>query len=164
MNFLTKAPVPEALGESRAKEIARHFAPMLEKAQELESKFNEIVSMPLDDSAAAAARALRLEMRQIRIAVEKKHKEEKKAFLEGGRYIDSLKNVYLATAGEKEAKLKEIEGYRARMEAERIQKLQEEREVSVSQYLSPEEIPGNLGEMDDSRFPPLFRRCEKGAS
>lgn len=158
MNQLTKIEKPAALPEERAAAVEKTFLPMLAKAKELENRFNQVLKMGETPEAAAAARALRLEYKAIRLQVEKERKAQKEAYLQAGRFVDAVAKVYTATAGDKEEKLKEVEEYEKRREEARRAEVQAKREKELSKYLDPEEIPGKLGELS----PDVYRHYLQG--
>lgn len=112
--------------------------------------YNHIVNQELTPQLSQQARELRLELRKERSSVNKTHKIQKAYFLNGGRFVDSLKNVLVDKIQNMESKLQEIEDYEKIQNALKIEKLQAERALKFSKY--SENIPENLGEMDDAIF------------
>lgn len=146
-------PQEYGLTETKAKEVAAMFQPMLEKMQELESEYNRIVEMTsgggITPEVVKAAKEVRLQYVKVRTGTAKIHKELKSFYLQGGRFVDGWKNAQIFASSGKEDKLKEIELYFVNLEKERIAELQVERSAELSQY-QEENIPSNLGEMEDS--------------
>lgn len=148
-------PQEYGLEESRAKEIAAQFQPMLDKMKELEDQYNEVLKLPEDDpETAKKAKRVRLEYVKVRTGTEKIHKKQKAFFLAGGRFVDGWKNTQKFASQGIEEKLKEIETYHERKEAERKERLRQERWEKLSNYM--EEEPNGLGNMEESVFENLL--------
>ena len=97
------------------------------------------------------ARAARLEMKNLRVSVEKKHKELKADSLLFGRAVDGAKNIFLALATPIERQLDDIEKAEERRIAAGIQALQEER-VEIIETLGMQTHGINLGMMSDDAW------------
>lgn len=123
------------LEETKAQEIAAQFRPMLDKMEELEKEFNEVINIPIDTpEAAKKAKELRLKYVKVRTGTAEIHKKQKAFYLAGGRFVDGWKNAQLFASEGKEEKLSEIENYAETKERERINKLREEREKALEPY------------------------------
>jgi hypothetical protein len=124
------------LTDQTAKNIKDQFLPMLTKMEELEEEFNEIVSLPIEDKETQnRAKELRNRYVKIRTGTDKIHKTQKEFYLKGGKFVDGWKNAQRLASHSKEERLKEIEEYEIRLEAERVQKLNEDRLVKVAAYV-----------------------------
>ena len=141
-------PAEYGLTEDKAKQVSSMFKPMLEKMEELETEFNEVVELDMSEETCAKAKEVRLKYVKVRTGTAKIHKELKAFYLQGGRFVDGWKNAQLMASQGKEEKLQEIEKYYENLEKERIANLQAERAAMLGQY-EVETIPGNLGEMED---------------
>jgi colicin import membrane protein len=131
--IVTVGPKQFGLEESKAADIAAQFKPMLDKMVELETEYNEVIAMPIE-TAAPAAKALRLKYVKVRTGTDKIHKEQKAFYLAAGRFVDGWKNAQLFAAQGIEAKLEEIENHAANLEKQRIAALQAERELALQPY------------------------------
>lgn len=148
-------PKEYGLEENKAKEIAAQFRPMLDKMEELEAEYNEVLKLPVEDpETAAKAKEVRLKYVKVRTGTAEIHKSQKAFYLAGGRFVDGWKNAQLFASQGIEEKLKEIETYQERLEAERKEKLRAERWEQLSQYR--EEEPVGLGEMEQDVFDALL--------
>jgi DNA repair exonuclease SbcCD ATPase subunit len=161
MTKLATIDRPAALPSSRAEQVEKIFVPMLEKAKELEARFNEVVKLGETPEGAQAARSLRLEYRKTRVEVEKRRKEEGKAYLEAKRFVDAIAKIYTATAGDKEDRLKDLEEYEKRREEERRAQVQAEREKALLAFMDPEELPENLGGLSDDIWTAYFEGAKR---
>ena len=130
--------------------IAKSF-----EVQEIElggyaNAYKHIISQEITSDLSAQARELRLDLVKERSSINQTHKVQKAYFLNGGRFVDSLKNTLIDKIKNMEDKLKDIELHEQRLiEANQI-KLQAERSIKLSKYT--ENIPSNLGEMDQDMF------------
>jgi len=151
MNEIVKINASDyGLEESKASEIKAMFMPMLEKMEELEKEYNEILQLPIDTGTCILAKELRLSYVKTRTATEKIHKELKAFYLSGGRFVDAFKNTQSFASGEKEKILKAIEDHFENIEKERIEKLRAERLKLLQPYTDIE--PMQLGNMEQSVF------------
>jgi hypothetical protein len=137
------------LTEDFALGIKAQFQPMLDKMVELETEFNEVVSLPIDDNETQKkAKALRNKYVKVRTATAEIHKQQKSFYLNGGRFVDGWKNAQIFASQGKEEKLEQIEKYAENLEKQRIAELHEQRLGEISQYLEPHAIAPNFGTMD----------------
>jgi hypothetical protein len=152
MNQIVKLdPKEYGLTETKAKEVAAMFQPMLDKMVELENEYNALTQSiegePSEDDCKKA-KELRLQYVKIRTGTAAIHKELKAFYLAGGRFVDGWKNAQLMASQGIEEKLKEIETHQERKEAERKAALEAERKDELGQYTS--DIPSGLGDMPDN--------------
>ena len=135
------------LTTSKALEIRESFKSVLDKAVELENKYNAVVSLDYGEEQVLLAKDLGVEFQKARKAVTEKHKQLKENSLKTGKLIDSFKNAYLGATKSNEDSLKEIVDRKKNLEIKRKQDLQVERESKLL-LLGVEFIPPNLGSMD----------------
>lgn len=138
------------LEEHKAAEISAMFKPMLDKMVELETEYNKIINLEKTPENCSLAKELRLKYVKIRTETAAKHKQLKAFYLQGGRFVDGLKNAQLMASEGIEDSLKQFENHFEIIEAERIKALQEERKQELTKYLDDQSnIPDNLGFMTD---------------
>lgn len=126
--------------------IAKSFEVQEVEINGYTNAYNHILSLEITPEISKQARALRLDLAKERTSVNKTHRLQKAYFLNGGRFVDSLKNVLIDKLKNMESKLKEIEDYEEIRLAEKVAKLQAERALEFSKY--SENIPDNLGKME----------------
>ena len=146
------------LSETKAAEVSAMFRPMLDKMEELETEFNRVAEMAAGEitpEVTKAAKEVRLQYVKVRTGTAKIHKELKAFYLQGGRFVDGWKNAQIMASQGKEDKLKEIEEHFERIEAARIERLQDERAEELSKY-QDENIPANLGSMEQAVWANFF--------
>lgn len=137
------------LQESKAKEIAAQFKPMLQKMEDLENEYNEVVKLPIDSpDSAAKAKELRLKYVKVRTGTASIHKEQKAFYLAGGRFVDGWKNAQVFASQGKEEALMKIEKHQENLEKERLEKLQFQRVNLLSKYVVDAE-ERDLSSMDN---------------
>lgn len=144
-------PKEFGLEESKAADIAAQFKPMLDRMVELEAEFNQVVKLDIEDpKTASAAKALRLKYVKVRTGTADIHKAQKAFYLAGGRFVDGWKNAQVFASQGIEEKLESIEKHFERKEADRIAKLQSEREAELIPFEVENLQTLNLGQMSDS--------------
>lgn len=122
--------------ETKAKEIADQFKPMLSKMEALESEYNEVIQLPIENPyTAEKAKELRLKYVKVRTGTAEIHKAQKAFYLAGGRFVDGWKNAQVFASQGKEQALMDIEKHQENIEKERVIKLQKERVILLSQFV-----------------------------
>lgn len=139
-------PTEYGLTESKAKEIESTFSPMLNRMIELESEFNKLIVMEVDEKTCLLARELRLKYVNVRTGTVAIHKELKAFYLNGGRFIDGWKNAQVFASQGIEGKLLDIEKHFEIIEKERIARIQESRSDMLIKY-DIQYTPSDLGTM-----------------
>lgn len=143
-------PKEYGLEESKAADIAAQFQPMLNRMVELEKEYNEIIQLPVEDSATARkAKELRMKYVKVRTGTADIHKTQKAFYLAGGRFVDGWKNAQLFASQGIEEKLESIEKYAEIKEKERIAALQAEREAILLPFNLENLEALSLGHMTD---------------
>lgn len=142
------------LEESKASEIKALFTPMLQKMEELENEYNDILKCEIDPETCMRAKQLRLSYVKIRTGTAEIHKKAKEFYLNGGRFVDGWKNAQLFASGEKEKTLKAIEDHFENQERERLEKLRTDRLELLRPYTDVE--PLALGHMEQAVFDNLL--------
>lgn len=131
------------LGPDKAKALKSTFLPMLQKLEAYEAAYREVLTQAnegIDEHVIAAAKALRLEIRKIRTGAERTRKETKAESIRLGKAIDGIANIVKYAVTDKEERLQEIENHFEKLEAERLEKLQESRQkqLTLIGYEGPE--------------------------
>ena len=145
-------PKDFGIEESKAKQIADQFKPMLDKMVELEEEANEVFKLDIESlEAAKQAKEVRLKYVKVRTGTSEIHKEQKAFYLQAGRFVDGWKNAQLFASQGIEEKLMQIEKYAENKEKERLENLQRERIILVEPYLESVEAL-NLSSMSEEVF------------
>ena len=105
------------------------------------------------------ARTARLEMKSLRIAVEKKHKEMKADSLLFGRAVDGAKNIFLALATPIERQLDDIEKAEERRIAQEIEDLRQLR-ADLLEPLGVFYHGANLGTLTEEQWVEFFQQSK----
>lgn len=155
-NIVTIDPKEFGLTDQTAANIAAQFQPMLDKMVELEDEFNQVIQLPIEDpETSKKAKEVRLKYVKIRTGTAEIHKQQKQFYLNGGRFVDGWKNAQIFASQGKEAKLEEIEKYQERLQAERIAKLQAERQAALAPYVE-DTLHLDLGTMHEDVWNSYF--------
>jgi hypothetical protein len=128
------------LEETKAAEIKAMFLPMLQKMENLEVQYNEILKQEINPETCQMAHDLRSAYVKTRTGTAEIHKNLKAFYLNGGRFVDAWKNTQLFAASEKEKTLKNIEDHFENQERERLEKLRVERLELIKPYTEIEPL------------------------
>lgn len=122
--------------ETKVKELVASFTGYFKKAQEIaKGARNIIVTDEKQTDLIQEARTKRLELKNVRIEVEKSRKELKEQSLREGKAIDGVANVIKALVVPVEEHLEKQEKYAEVKKAERLEKLHTERIEKLSRYV-----------------------------
>lgn len=124
--------------KSKAEQIEAVFVPMVDMLKKFEGAYSKVVDeaeTEITREVVGAAKRVRLDISKVRIKTEKARKEQKEEYLRAGKAIDGIANILKFAVVEKEEKLKEIETYYERIEAEKIEKLQQDRMTELEKYI-----------------------------
>ena len=134
-NIVKIDPLEFGLTVETAANIENQFAPMLAKMTELEVEFNGVLALDKSlPTTAKKARELRLKYKDVRVGTEKIHKVQKAYYLNGGRFVDSWKNIQAIASQNNEEVLESIEKHAENLEKERLEKLQILRVALLAEY------------------------------
>lgn len=134
---------------SKAAQIKAVFEPMTKMLEDFESAYNEVIALEITPEACATAKRLRLDIAKIRVSADKARKSQKEEYLRAGQAIQGVYNILKFAVTDKEEKLKEMETFYERIEAEKITKLANDRAAALAAYEKPnalEDLP-NSGTM-----------------
>lgn len=137
------------LDKSKARQIEKVFAPMVAMLKGFEAEYEKVMAMDQTKEKSAVAKALRISISKVRINAEKVKTDTKKEYLLAGNAVQGVFNILKFAVNDKEVALKGVENYYAIIEAERISKIQRERESEIAKY----GVDGSmikLGEMDEA--------------
>ena len=152
---LAKIVQQNGLAQVDADTLRESFTPHFAQSEELLAQSSAIrVTDATQVSEIKASRAMRLKLKEIRVAAEKTRKLLKEDSLRKGKAIDGIYNVLMLAIEPEENRLLEQEQFAERAEAARKAKLQAERaEVMVSLGADPSLY--QLGEMSEQAFTQL---------
>ena len=132
-NELIKIDATEfGLQATEAEQVKIVFMPMIDKMTDLESKFNDICSMPIEPTTIAMAKELLSQYVKIRTTTAEIHKKAKLYYRNGGLFVDAFKNAQAFASYQKEEKLEKIKFHFENLEKERKEKLKIERQALIS--------------------------------
>jgi len=145
-------PKEFGLEETKGKTIESAFTQKMIERDAFAEQYSTIIASELNAETFKAARELRLKLVKVRTGISDVHKTEKAFYLASGKYVDALKNKLTVPIEQMEEKLKEIEEYEAKQEADRKAKLKAER----LEMLAPYEVVGleniSIAYMNDEQF------------
>ena len=140
------------LNANQAQIVKAAFDPMLQKMVDLEEEFNILTAKPVTPELIKEAHTLLQKYVKVRTGTAAIHAEQKKFYLQAGRFIDGWKNAQLMAGQGKEAKLQEIKDYYINIEKEKIRKLGEERASLLTEADPEATVPSSLGVMPEDEW------------
>lgn len=121
--------------KTEAKQIESAFVPMATMMRQMEDEYNKIVSVKeITAELSLQARTLRLAYVKVRTNADVAHKAGKEKLLTATRAWDGLRNVLKYASQDKETELDKIEKYQQRLEAEKKEKIRDERAAVLDKY------------------------------
>lgn len=154
-------PQEFGLTDETAANIKAQFEPMLNKMAELETEFNEVVSLPIEDvSTSKKAKELRLKYVKVRTGTAEIHKVQKAFYLNGGRFVDGWKNAQLFASQGKEEALEKIEKHFENIEKQRKEQLHLTRVELIREYVE-DTTAYSFGDMAQDVFDALLSSKKK---
>ena len=158
--LITINPEEFGLDKTEAQQVRSVFIPMLERMEELETEYNEIIKLTPTKENCSKAKELRLKLVKVRTGTAEIHKKAKSYYLNGGRAVDAFKNVVTFAIEWKETELEKLEKHFENIEKERLEKLQEERIALISQYVDDSQYL-QLATMPDDVWSAYFETKKK---
>ena len=138
------------LEENQANEIKRGLSTILKERQILIESFEGVIQQEISEENIPMFKSLRLKIRDNRTkGIEAWHTANKAYFLNGGRFVDSIKNKESMENQRMEAALLSCEKHFEIQEENRLKELQEKRYSEVVEFVDDVVmIPDNLCKMD----------------
>jgi len=148
------ARVIEPLDSRRAETLKASFGAMFDHVSDWQAEAASLLVTAEDQvGRMRRARLLRLEIKDARVALDKKRKELKASVLVEGRAIDGAFAVFEGLAAPLEAHLREQETFAERAEAARRDTLMEVRQAALLALETPLwEIPADLGDLGEGQW------------
>lgn len=140
------------LEKTQATAILNNFQGFFKEASEWEAKAKAIVITDAGQvDLMASAREARLALKSIRVSAENTRKSLKEKALREGRAIDGIANVIKALIVPLEEHLEKQEKYAENLEAERVARINAQREAELGKYVEDVTLY-NYKEMSDEAF------------
>jgi hypothetical protein len=146
--------VTEPLEPRRAATLRESFGVMFDRVEAWQTEAAGLLVTAEDQvGRMKRARLLRLEIKDARVALDKKRKELKASVLVEGRAIDGAFAVFEGLAAPLEAHLRDQETFAERAEAARRDALMEARQAALLALETPLwEIPPDLGDLGEGQW------------
>ena len=121
--------------DSKAKQLEAVFIPMVEKFKELEDQYNEVLAnKEITEEVCFDAKTVRNKYVKVRTGTDVVHKIAKEKLLIESRAVDGLRNIVKYASIDHENSLLEVEKHFERIEAERLEKVREERNSILEKF------------------------------
>ena len=144
------------LEKQEAEKLTTGLAVTLKEREVFISEYEELIKVELTTDTIKLCRDLRLRIVKNRTkGIEAWHKTSKDYFLQGGRFVDAIKNKEIAVNIQMEEKLLEAETFFERIEAEKQEKLKTERLEKLSEVCDNAQMYP-VGMMEQEAFDELF--------
>lgn len=142
-------------------DLQEAFNPLFEKAKEWKTKAEGIKVVDINDKdGMKAAREARLELKNIRVEVEKRRKDLKEESLLKGKAIDGIANVVKFLIVPLENYLEEQEKFAEVQEEKRLADLEESRKSEMGKYVDDVSIY-NFRVMSDAAYAGILENAKK---
>lgn len=124
------------LQEKEAKDLTKGLPTILKERDVLIDAYEDMIEQEITEETIPLFKELRLKIRDNRTkGIIPWHKKSKDYFLNGGRFVDSIKNKEIEVNERMEQKLMNAEKHFENIEKERLNKLQAERVAELEPYL-----------------------------
>lgn len=145
-------PVEYGVSTEMANDLMADLPTVKSQRQELLREYDAVMALDPDDSETAVkARELRIAFQKNRTqGILKWHERAKEVFLRGGQFVDAIKRKEIAINETHESELQKIERRQEILEAERKEKIRQDRMIILNELESPE-VHG-LAEMTQEAF------------
>jgi len=124
----------KGLDPAKSAQIKKVFEPMVKMLEGFEGEFKKVTALEMSPDKCKQAKRLRLDIAKVRIEADKVRKIQKEEYLRAGNAIQGVFNILKFAVVDKEEKLKDIELYYEKLEAEKIRQLQADREKELLKY------------------------------
>jgi len=168
MSNIVKVAESHGLTESQAMPLVKDLPLILSKREALTDQYKKALTLDVDDpDTPDKAKELRLKIRDIRTkGIEPWHKDAKRLFLAGGRFVDAIKNQEVEVNKRMEDDLLQIEKYHEIQEEKRREEIREKRKALLEPYqevLGDSQVDYALMDEDvwDSYFKSIKEKFEK---
>lgn len=155
---------PESYGISNEKAVAMllELAPIIAERNKLEEEYKAIIELePTKENSKKFAELKSKVLKNRTRGIEAWHKKEKKFYLEGGRYVDSVKNKEIEVNSKWEEELEKKAKHFENLEKERIKNLVSARHEQLKPYVDdPSIYPCDV--MEDVAFDNLVKTLKAG--
>lgn len=160
---ITSAPELQLVEESKAEQIKKTFEPMANMLLSFEGDYNSLIQDSkngIDESITKRAKRLRLDIGKVRIETGKLKDKQKEYIKLEDKAIMGVHNILVWAVKEKEDNLKEIENFFEIQEQKRLEALQEERQLLLSEYVE-DANERNLSKFEEDEFQALLAMKKK---
>jgi hypothetical protein len=150
----------EKIAPTQAEFLLENFKNIFETAKEYEIKAREIKITDVSQvKEMQEARAIRLELKNLRVNADKKRKELKEESLRTGKAIQGIYNVVEALIVPMEKYLEDQEKFAERIEEQKKKEKELERQKQLSEFVEDTSLY-NLLEMSEAGFQELLKASE----
>lgn len=145
------------LEESKATTIESSFIPVITERDIISEIYKDLISSEITEELCERAGLLSTKLSKVNASLIRVHKAEKSFYLAGGKFVDAIKNKNIVVIEEMQTRLKALKNHFKNIEAERVEKLNQERKILCIPFVDSEEmILSNLGSLSDNLWENYF--------
>ena len=139
------------IDEQKAQSMVTGLSSTIAEREILKGSYIEVIKLEINTENLPTFKELRLKFVKNRTSIEKWHKVNKEFYLNGGRFVDAIKNKEIAENKEIEEKLMDAEKFFENQEKKRLQEINDARLVLVTPFV--DSILGlDFTQMDEYTF------------
>jgi hypothetical protein len=157
-NVMVVAVKESGLEKTQGQQLLEMFIPFMNNMALIEGEIKAINAVNPTKEDVAKARAIRLKLKNNRVASDKAKKDAKESILVRGRLIDNLNGIVTNTSKPLESKCEEIEKFAELQEQKRVNELRESRAADLRPYVNDESVLASLplGTLSDDAWSMMF--------
>lgn len=131
---LTIKPETFGLTPEKGISILESFNPKLTELSSLQQEYTELIKREITPELVAEAKVFYKQITTFESSLNTIHKAEKDFYLQGGRFVDALKNKGIVHSSEMKTKVKAIVDYYANIEKNKLDALEIERKSLLEPF------------------------------
>lgn len=150
------------LEEKQEAEIKNGLSTIIKEREALIESFENVIQEEISEENIPMFKTLRIQIRDNRTkGIEPWHTANKAFFLNGGKFVDSIKNKEILINKRMEDALSTCEKHFEIQEENRLKELQAEREGLIAEFLFEGEEHREYAKMDDELWTAIFESKKK---
>ena len=150
-------PKEYGLEVKEASVIEGAFKPVITELDGVMEIYQELITSDITNEICERAGKLSTVLSKVNSSHDRVHKAQKAYFWAGGKFVDALKNKNKVVIDEMQLTLKSLKNHFANLEAEKVEKLNKERQLLCIDFVENEDmILSNLGGLSDDLWNNYF--------
>lgn len=146
--------------KDKATTIEKAFIPLVEKMQSVNDVYSELLKSEINEDTVNRAKEFFTQLKKLNGENDRTHKTQKAYFLAGGKFADAIKNKNKEQIDIMKENIAPIKDYYIIQEQKRLDQLQSDRVVQISEYVEDAELM-DLSSMADDVWEAYFSTKKK---